>query len=554
MENEEKKENRLLAGFKADKVHSIFFILKYGFAIALTIYTGVRRGPLFSVIGLLELLCIFCISNRLLRFRYTIFGNILTDVLIAFYNTQMGVLIFGGTYLTLIMLTNIDSAEDLSGQAGMYLGAIALVVIFSCLPLRAVPFPNARIMSLALIAELGLTMVKGPEFSPFYDVYAIAKDYRAKEAQKARLAALNIDPGTFSKGTVGNYYEGTENAGKNVVLILTEGLSQDIVEDDRDIMPNVAKYEKKSLNFTNYYNHTFATYRGIIGQLFSGYQLENLDENHLISIAELLRTNGYYTSFLNSEPNNTQFTTYLEGLGFDDVIGEPGNGYTGPTNSISDKEIYERLFDQMEEQGKGDKPFFTAVYTFGTHLSLDSVDEKFGDGTDPELNKFYNVDCQFGKFMEKFEHSDLKDNTVIVFTADHTTYVDNYYEASFPDVSNRPTDCGRVPLFFYYPGMEPSEIDCEGRNSLDLAPTICNYIQQDGPNFFLGTSLFSQAQNNNTYDRFFSDGSVEYCTANGEVRLLTDSEQKIFDSSVEAYYAIKQSEDVKEQELQKYQK
>ena len=143
---------------------------------------------------------------------------------------------------------------------------------------------------------------------------------------------------------------------------------------------------------------------------------------------------------------------------------------------------------------------------------------------------------------------------MIVFTADHTTYVDNYYEASFPDVSNRPTDCGRVPLFFYYPGMEPSEIDCEGRNSLDLAPTICNYIQQDGPNFFLGTSLFSQAQNNNTYDRFFSDGSVEYCTANGEVRLLTDSEQKIFDSSVEAYYAIKQSEDVKEQELQKYQK
>ena len=547
-------KDRVAGAFRADRVHSIFFVLKYGFAIALTIYTGIRRGPLYSVVGLLELLCIFCVSNRLLRMKHTLFGNIVTDILVALYNGQMGVLIFGGTYITLVMLVNIDSAEDLGGQAVLYIGAIVIVIIFSCLPLRAVRFPNARVMSLALVAELALTLALGPLYSPFYDFYAIAKDYRDQEVQKAKMAAMNVDPARFFKDHVDSHYPGTENVGKNVVLILTEGLSQDIVDDSRGIMPHVANYEKKSINFINYYNHTFATYRGISGQLYSGYQLENLDENQLISLPQLLRDGGYYTSFMNAEPNNTQFTTYLEQLGFDDVIGEPGTDYSGLANSISDKEIYEALFDQLEEQAQGDKPFFTAVYTFGTHVSFDSVDETFGDGTDPELNKFHNVDIQFGKFMERFENSDLAENTVIVFTADHTTYVDNLYDAAFPDAEKRVAICGRVPLFIYYPGITPTVMDAGGRNSLDLAPTICNFIQQNGPNFFLGTSLFSPTQNNNGYDRFFSDGSAEYSTDGGETRPLTESEQKIFDSGSSAYYVLKQDEGAARQMLQEMKK
>ena len=51
-------------------------------------------------------------------------------------------------------------------------------------------------------------------------------------------------------------------------------------------------------------------------------------------------------------------------------------------NTISDKDAYEILFDSAMEQSASGVPFFLAIYTFGTHASLDSADETFGDGTD----------------------------------------------------------------------------------------------------------------------------------------------------------------------------
>lgn len=85
-------------------------------------------------------------------------------------------------------------------------------------------------------------------------------------------------------------------------------------------MPNVADMEKKSLFFENYFNHTFPTYKGLIGQLFSGYQLNNFDENTLVSLEEAFRKAGYHTSFINTEPQNLNFASYLENLRFDEVV------------------------------------------------------------------------------------------------------------------------------------------------------------------------------------------------------------------------------------------
>lgn len=50
---------------------------------------------------------------------------------------------------------------------------------------------------------------------------------------------------------------------QNVILIFTEGLSNHIITDSRNIMPNVAALKNQTISFSNYYNHTFATYRGI---------------------------------------------------------------------------------------------------------------------------------------------------------------------------------------------------------------------------------------------------------------------------------------------------
>ena len=40
----------------------------------------------------------------------------------------------------------------------------------------------------------------------------------------------------------------------NVILIFTEGLSKNIIEDERNIMPNVKALQEESISFENYFN------------------------------------------------------------------------------------------------------------------------------------------------------------------------------------------------------------------------------------------------------------------------------------------------------------
>ena len=302
-------------------------------------------------------------------------------------------------------------------------------------------------------------------------------------------------------------------------------------------MPNLKEYEKKSLNFTGYYNHTFATYRGLIGQLYSGYQYNNLDENHLISIQKIFVDSGYKTCFVNSEPNNKEFTNYVNSFEFNDVV--TSNKTDGEAKTLTDKDLYELLFNTATDLNNSETPFFLCTYSFGTHVSLDSADEKYGDGTDNLLNRFYDVDYQFGKFIEKFENSDMFNNTIIVFTADHCTYKDLDYIRAFGNKHERIyTLLDDMPLFIYHKGIEHADIDVNGRNTLSLAPTILDYVDITGPNYFLGESLFSGKDSGTKFDHYFHD-DINFCsTFNRTLCVKTEEIDQNIINSINDYLSI----------------
>lgn len=135
----------------------------------------------------------------------------------------------------------------------------------------------------------------------------------------------------------------------NVILIFTEGFSQNVVDDERNITPNIRELENSSINFANYYNHTFATYMGLSGQLYSGFQQANYDDNQLISLQDLMKVNGYSTYFINTEPKNIEFSNYLAQMRFDNIITQTDN-LNGMCETISDKDAYNLLFDIAKEK------------------------------------------------------------------------------------------------------------------------------------------------------------------------------------------------------------
>ncbi|MGT2828113.1 LTA synthase family protein [Streptococcus hillyeri] len=527
----------------AERYLDISIVLKYTISIILSVLVLMSsENMMLFWVNILELVIIFLISNVVIV-KYNVFGNFLNAILIFLFNIEQGIYVFGGTYLSSVMLSNIDSLAALSGKIWVYsIGAIGIIAI-SLLPIKKLEIPK-RYTSIALLLLFinEISLISGMPIenrtSPYFNFYNLYQEKLENYRIAKQIASLPDVTKEFFKPEVADVIEKstTINDKPNIILIFTEGLSQGIIDHKQNIMPKIKKVQQESINFTNYYNHTFATYRGLIGQLYSGYQFDNYDSNNLISIESILKNEGYSTTFINSEPSNKTFTKYLNSLGFDN-ISTLEDGRKGLSDTVSDKQMYQLLLDEAQDKFEKKKPFFISMYTFGTHISMDSVDKKFGDGKNATLNKYYDLDYQFGEFFNKFVNSSVSDNTILVFTTDHGTYVDDSYQDVFESRSHGSLD--QVPFFIYSKKVKPAVVDVNGRNSLNLAPTILDFIDISSPNYFLGSSLFSEAAASD-FEYVFNSENDYLITKDNRIEFLKDDEKEEIVKQIEKYFAANQ--------------
>ena len=133
--------------------------------------------------------------------------------------------------------------------------------------------------------------------------------------------------------------------------------------------------------------------------------------------------------------------------------------------------------------------------------------------------------------MEKLHDSGLAGNTLVVFTADHATYVDDEYILSFyPENTRYDVFCDTMPLMFYYEGITPEVIDAGGRNSLDLAPTICDLLDVTAENYYLGETLFAGiGEIDNDFDTVTCFGANMWSTYQAKVGPLETGQKNVLE-------------------------
>ncbi|SBV37052.1 putative transmembrane sulfatase protein [uncultured Stenotrophomonas sp.] len=304
----------------------------------------------------------------------------------------------------------------------------------------------------------------------------------------------------------------------NVIVVFTEGMSARWMDAyggmHPGLSPNLDRLADGSLLFTNYYNHTAATFRGLRGQLTSGHQeidgfneegtgIGQRDVSHditaisRISVPEILRAHGYRSLFFLSQQK--YLNKMIETIGFDRTLGrdylydtylrKSESGQTSRPAYLSDPQLFDTMLAELEAQ-PADKPFFAAVYNFQTHAFLDG-EAKYGDGGNSVLNRFHTYDRDVGRFIRRFMASRLHSNTVLVFTSDHSTFpgpsavkADDRMPRYFVDT---------IPLLIYWKGVEHRTIDVAGKNSLDLAPSLLSLLGvQKAHNLFMGCTFFEQ--------------------------------------------------------------
>lgn len=314
----------------------------------------------------------------------------------------------------------------------------------------------------------------------------------------------------------------------NVILIFTEGTSARLLgcynEKYKNVTPNIDAFSKISSTIDRYYNHTAATFRGTHGQLascyprYGGYEKggwagvkegagasKQLSRVEYQTLPKLLNEQGYTTTFISPHMKSDPYTDLLNMLGFqqvytrDDAANILGKDPQYWHSSISDQDMYSELINLLERKDDDNTPFFLSMYTFETHTNIDTQSDelKYGDASNETLNTLHNVDDAFGRFWQYFQHSKYKDNTIIIFTADHCHYHDKpFMELVKDDQDYVKCFFDRIPLIIYDPTHTlPARYDAENNTSISLTPTICQLLGINNErNNFMGTSFFEPVE------------------------------------------------------------
>ena len=257
-------------------------------------------------------------------------------------------------------------------------------------------------------------------------------------------------------------------------------------------------------------------------------------------------TNGedVVTSYFH--PNNGSFydridTHGKDGIGFDnlyfieDYTGE--QEFTKFGEWIQDIDFISNLIDEFMPQDKRFLSFFASLSTHGAYTydqkyfdeyyqifdeNYDKLSEWFTENTSfiiPEdegdfeqfrryKSSMIDFDRTVAYILDELENRNLKDNTSILFFADHNSYFSNLcYKikgVDKEDYSN--TYINNIPMFIYSPKLENEwvgEFDnlqntfC---NHYDLLPTICDlYGLPSNTNLFQGYSIFSDEIENTIF-------------------------------------------------------
>ncbi|WP_336476142.1 LTA synthase family protein [Escherichia coli] len=488
----------------------IRIILPFCIFLSILLYSGRADSVLlFTIEYTLASMAIFLIKRKFI-------SNILWGIYLSILGVQAASLFSSGQYLMPLALSNAAEVESLG--IGEVIKVFSIFILFVIVSFVTMPsgalVGRIKYYKFSFFCIVLLLVCSFISTGPVYAFYETAKLYYLQQTFKPSEKIGDAGKSFLKTSVFITPLQNNNNfKGRNVIVIFAEGFSSEIIGNSKmahfPITPNLDKLSTEALSFKNYYNHTAATFRGLRGQLTSGYQfrdgltdagtgiaqLSNVEINNIYlhrqtSLPDILKEYGYKSYFIASTEKNSPLNTMLKTLNFDKVLGM-GNFIGYQRDRMTDKQTFNALQYFLRSQENKNERFFIGVYPSGTHHGQDSPNEKYFDGSNPLYNKFYNYDFQLGKFVDFFRRSSFYGNTLLIITSDHSTFPSTEYKKSFNSDSRY--FVGKIPFLIIGKNITPEVLDAGGENSLSFAPTILHMLGiQYSMNYFLGCSLLDK--------------------------------------------------------------
>lgn len=225
---------------------------------------------------------------------------------------------------------------------------------------------------------------------------------------------------------------------KNIVIVLEESLGAQFIGTlgGKPLSPEFDKLAEQGWLFENLYATGTRSVRGIEA-VTAGFTPTparatvklTKSQHGFFTIAELLRRQGYQTSFIyGGEKHFDNMASYFYGNGFQTIIDE--NDYTNPkfvsTWGMSDEDLFDKAHQTFSELAQNGKPFFSLVFTSSNHDPFEFPDGKialFDSEKQTRNNAAKYADYALGHFFRLAKASNYWQDTLFLVIADHDSRV-----------------------------------------------------------------------------------------------------------------------------------
>ena len=285
---------------------------------------------------------------------------------------------------------------------------------------------------------------------------------------------------------------------KNIVLISVESLSARFLGsfgNSAGLTPRLDALARDGLLFTRLYATGTRTVRGlealslgtppIPGQAI----VRRPGNDHLATIGEILRRQGYETLFLYGGYGYfDNMNTYFAGNDYRVVdrtdFPKASVGF-GNVWGVADEFLYDNSLAQLDRAHAAGKPFFAHVMTTSNHRPYTYPDGRIdvpSPGKREGAVKY--TDYAIGHFIDQARTKPWFDDTLFVIVADHC--------ASAAGKTKLPVAGYHIPLILYAPALLAPGRDERLASQIDVPPTLLDVMGLPGDDHFFGVSLFEQ--------------------------------------------------------------
>ncbi|ATL76015.1 sulfatase [Chryseobacterium piperi] len=301
------------------------------------------------------------------------------------------------------------------------------------------------------------------------------KTYDRKVAQRPNIVIFIVE--SFSRE-----YSGAFNKDKNIKDYVSYTPFIDSLANKSLIFPNTFANGRQSI-------HGMSSVLAGIPSLTDAFTNSPYSNQKIQSIVSVCNELGYDTSFYHGAPNGS-----MGFLGFGNILGF--KHYFGKTEYNHDEDfdgiwsIWDEPFLQYFAKNVGKtQPFMATVFTASSHHPFkipEKYQGKFKKGKNQMHEPIQYTDYSIKKYFETAKKQPWYNNTIFVFTGDHTNEV---YYPEYEKSMNR----FAVPILLYSPNPEYhlKGINLEEAQQIDIYPTLADLIGYNKKIRSWGRSLVS---------------------------------------------------------------